>query len=95
MQINSPGRWDFFLSHHKAAATDQAANLSLRLRAAGHTVWYDNFMLDCSEDGMKEGVQNSLCFVLFLTGGTPSETRSLTPRVSPCILITVDWTKRC
>jgi hypothetical protein len=69
---NSPGCWDFFLSHAQATGGDQAQTTYLRLQQAGNTVWYDNAMLDKSTAAMEEGVKHSRCFLLFLSGDTPA-----------------------
>eukprot|EP01046_Picozoa_sp_COSAG06_P025073 COSAG06_NODE_2085_length_7634_cov_6.358593_4_plen_246_part_01 len=69
--INSPGHWDFFLSHGQAAAGNQVKVLCLLLRARGKTVWYDNEMQSRDTAAMKEGVQHSANFLLFLSGDPP------------------------
>eukprot|EP01043_Picozoa_sp_COSAG02_P039872 COSAG02_NODE_3181_length_7215_cov_30.624930_2_plen_1762_part_00 len=70
--MNEPGWWDFFLSHAQATGGDQSQTTSLRLKAKGKTVWYDNAMQDRSTGAMEEGVRCCGCVVLFLTG-TPDE----------------------
>lgn len=72
--LNSPGHWDFFLSHGQAAAGDQVKTLSLLLKqrkkpdGSHYTVWYDNSMRDRSTAAMEEGVRCSDNFLLFLSG---------------------------
>eukprot|EP01046_Picozoa_sp_COSAG06_P043522 COSAG06_NODE_5712_length_3307_cov_113.406231_2_plen_770_part_00 len=69
--MNPPGWWDFFLSHAQATGGDQTQTTSLRLKARGQTVWYDNAMEDRSTAAMEEGVRSCRCLVLFLTS-TPA-----------------------
>jgi hypothetical protein len=66
--LNSPGAWDFFLSHGQAAAGDQTKMLCFLLRQRGKTVWYDNEMPNRSTPAMEEGVKHSAHFLLFLSG---------------------------
>ena len=66
-QINLPGWWEFFLSHHQALGGDQMSNLWQLLRGKGKAAWYDNQMLDKSTAAMEEGVKHSEYFILFLT----------------------------
>ena len=73
--LNEPGVWDCFLSHAQATGGDQTQTTHLRLKDKGWAVWYDNAMLDRSTAAMEEGVRNSRCFVLFLTGDAPAATK--------------------
>lgn len=84
--LNEPGYWDFFLSHAQATGGDLAQTVSLRLKAANKTFWYDNAMLDKSTRAMEEGVRGCGSFVLFLTGGS-DRTSSLPPTTSPPVVV--------
>jgi len=61
--------YHFFLSHRQKDGGDQVATLYHVLTNMGYKVWYDNYMDKVTEQGMKEGVLNSKCLVLFLTKG--------------------------
>lgn len=67
-QLNSPGHWDFFLSHGQAMAGDQVKTLCLLLKEKGKKVWYDYDMENRDTAAMEEGVANSDNVVLFLSG---------------------------
>jgi hypothetical protein len=47
--LNSPGKWDFFLSHYQAETTVFAEALYGSLVVAGYTVWFDVKMSKRSE----------------------------------------------
>eukprot|EP01043_Picozoa_sp_COSAG02_P033526 COSAG02_NODE_2293_length_9198_cov_195.076492_1_plen_699_part_00 len=78
---NSPGVWDFFLSHHQELGGDQMKSLSLLFDKKGKTAWYDNGQLDKSEPAMEEGVKHCKSFVLLLTakGGGGSGDTAVSP----------------
>lgn len=90
--LNEPGHWDFFLSHGQAAAGDQVKTLCFLLRQAGKTVWYDNEMQCRDTAAMQEGVLNSDCFLLFLSGdphvvhGSTAHRERTSCQKSPCSL---------
>jgi hypothetical protein len=67
--INSPGSWDFFLSHagHQASG-DPSKVLCLLLQQAGKTVWYDIEMVEKSTAAMEEGIEHSANVLVFLSG---------------------------
>eukprot|EP01047_Picozoa_sp_COSAG01_P044025 COSAG01_NODE_3950_length_5502_cov_2.057561_1_plen_979_part_00 len=65
--FNDPGHWDFFLSHHQARGGDQVQLMCVHMKAAGKLVWYDQVMINKSEQAMEEGVRQSDYFVVFLT----------------------------
>lgn len=65
--INAPGWWNFFLSHHQDLGGDQMKTTRLLFEKDGKSAWYDNTMLDRSENAMEEGVKGSEFFILFLT----------------------------
>jgi hypothetical protein len=79
--LNPPGVWDLFLSHAQATGGDQTQTTSLRLKARGKSVWYDNAMQDRSTAAMEEGVRSCGCVVLFLTS-TP-DAAAATPPAAP------------
>jgi hypothetical protein len=62
--------YHFFICHHQGSGGKQACILDLRLRSLGYKVWYDN--AQPSEErvlkGMQEGVSNSMCILIFLSG---------------------------
>ena len=63
-------RYHFFLCHHQNSGGDQAHLLCESLTARGFVVWYDNSQQGAHRniDGMRKGVQESLCLLLFLSG---------------------------
>ena len=60
----------FFLCHHQGSGGDQCSLLFQHLKARGYDVWYDNDRSSNDQDlrGMKRGVQQSMCLLLFLSG---------------------------
>ena len=67
---NTPGAWDFFLSHTQRDADAKviATDLYYSLQARGFAVWLDVKMNDRSEAAMREGVERSTCVVAIITG---------------------------
>jgi hypothetical protein len=63
-------RYHFFLCHHQNSGGDQSHLLCESLTARGFSVWYDNSQQGVHRniDGMKTGVQESVCLLLFLSG---------------------------
>jgi hypothetical protein len=67
-------RWDFFLSHGQAAAGDQCAMLCELLEqrekpdGANYRVWYDQTRVNRNEEDMVQGVADSSCIIVFLSG---------------------------
>ncbi len=61
--------WDFFICHSQSSGGDQAQTLALHLKTRGYTVWYDNDMVEVTEDTMLKGVSECGAFILFLSGG--------------------------
>ncbi len=59
--------WNFFLSHHQKTGGDQAQNLCSLFKLRGQTVWYDNEMVQVTEEAMEDGVKQCDYFVLLLT----------------------------
>jgi hypothetical protein len=71
VHILPPGkRWHFFICHHQGSGGDQANNLSILLERVGFRVWYDNSQnaLHRNLKGMKAGVRQSECLLIFLSG---------------------------
>jgi len=76
---NRPADWipdpdarefDLFLNHAQHTGADQAKTLYLLLQAAGVKVWYDMHASDLTTQGMRQGIRNSRCILLFLSDGT-------------------------
>ena len=63
-------RFHFFVCHHQGSGGDQAGNLTLRLEQLGFNVWLDNGQnaLHRNLQGMKDGVRESACLLIFLSG---------------------------
>ena len=63
-------RHHFFLCHHQSSGGDQCQNLCHLLTARGYEVWYDNDRSSVDRDlrGMKQGVRDSVCLLVFLSG---------------------------
>jgi hypothetical protein len=80
--INSPGSWDFFLSHGQASAGDAVKVLCMLLRKRNkadgqpYTVWYDNEMGSRSVAAMEEGVRHSANFLIFLSSDSAPDRKS-------------------
>lgn len=67
-----PGKRTFFISHKQANSQDQCYVLALELQDLGYDVWFDMQEKIINKVGMKEGVENSTFFLLFLNDGTLS-----------------------
>ena len=54
----------------QASGGDQSNNLCIRLEQLGYKVWYDNGQnaLHRNLEGMKSGVRESMCLMIFLSG---------------------------
>jgi len=59
--------WHFFISHYQTTGGNQASNICNELEMRGLKVWYDQNADTIDEAAMKEGVQRSTVFVLFLS----------------------------
>eukprot|EP00808_Paulinella_micropora_P006524 g66923.t1 len=64
--------YHFFISHMQVEAAGDVGTLSSLLRKNGALVWRDMDAEDLTEQGMCQGVRDSLVFVLFLTNGVLS-----------------------
>eukprot|EP00808_Paulinella_micropora_P012269 g57646.t1 len=64
--------YHFFISHMQVEAAGDVGTLSSLLRKYGALVWRDMDAQDLTEQGMCQGVGDSLVFVLFLTNGVLS-----------------------
>jgi hypothetical protein len=72
-----PGkRHHFFLCHHQGSGGDQTNLLCLRLQDIGYKVWYDNEQMSTERNltGMKKGVAESECLLIFLSGRKETDT---------------------
>ena len=72
-----PGkRHHFFLCHHQGSGGDQTNLLCLRLQDIGYKVWYDNRQMATDRNliGMKKGVAESECLLIFLSGRKETDT---------------------
>ena len=60
----------FFVCHHQGSGGDQCSVLCHKLQARGFKVWYDNDQTAEQRNlqGMRRGVQESECLLLFLSG---------------------------
>jgi hypothetical protein len=67
----------YFICHHQGSGGDQAHNLCLRLRSLGFEVWYDNEQEADERNlaGMKKGVRESVCLLIFLSGRHETDNR--------------------
>ena len=67
--LNTPGHWDFFLSHtqRNPDAKLLASEMYYALTDLAKTSWLDVKMEECDADAMEEGVRNSMCFVAIVT----------------------------
>jgi serine/threonine protein kinase len=65
-------KYHCFVSHAQAEASGEAAALDFTLREHGVYSWRDMTQTEITEKGMRDGVQSSDCFVLFLTESTLS-----------------------
>lgn len=61
--------FDLFLNHAQHTGADQAKTLYLLLQAAGVKVWYDMHARNLTTQGMRQGIRNSRCILLFLSDG--------------------------
>jgi hypothetical protein len=61
-----------FISHCQGTGGDQAAMLHLELESLGLKVWYDQSDEDVTKEGMREGLEQSLVVLLFLSAGVLS-----------------------
>jgi hypothetical protein len=63
-------KYHFFLCHHQGSGGNQCALLKEWLEARGCEVWYDNgqHASDRNLAGMQEGLRQSMCLLLFLSG---------------------------
>ena len=70
-------RFHFFICHHQGSGGDQANNLCLQLKERGYIVWYDNKMPTEKRnlEGMKAGVKESVCILLFHSGRKETDRR--------------------
>ena len=68
--LASGKRWHFFICHHQGSGGDQANTLCIRLERLGYRVWYDNGQKADHRnlEGMKTGVRESECLLVFLSG---------------------------
>ena len=86
-RFNDPGRWGFFLSHHRKYAGLKCKDLHSLLKGRGKTAWFDREVVNPNTRAMQEGVEHSTYFVLFLTANPaemqePSQSEQ-SPEVSP------------
>ena len=68
-------KWHFFICHHQGSGGDQAHLLCEWLENEGFRVWHDN-SLDAEHrnlEGMKKGVRESECLLIFLSGRFESQ----------------------
>ena len=65
--LKAGNEWHFFISHMQRYGGDQCATLSAQLKQRGWAVWWDQNMDEINTDAMKEGVQKSAVFMLFMT----------------------------
>ncbi|KAK3238801.1 hypothetical protein CYMTET_51221 [Cymbomonas tetramitiformis] len=69
--LNSPGKWDIFISHtqHNPNAVILAEKLNHSFEKLGRTVWLDVNMQHRDEAAMEEGVKNSASVIAIITDG--------------------------
>jgi hypothetical protein len=67
--LNSPGRWDVFISHTQRNPEGKLMGLDLHntLATMGKSSWLDVKMDKMSIDAMEEGVKNASCVVAIIT----------------------------
>jgi hypothetical protein len=82
-----------FISHSQGTGGDQAAMLHLELEKLGLKTWYDQSDEDVTKEGMREGLEQSLAVLLFLSAGVLSrpfvqfEVRTAMDLGKPIILV--------
>ena len=67
--LNSPGHWDFFISHVQRECKHEALKIANDFGKDGLVCWLDINMGDKSEAAMKEGVQHSDYVLVILSEG--------------------------
>ncbi len=69
-RLNAPGAWDVFISHTQCSDQGRLHALSLwhTYTAMGLSVWLDVKMKSQSIAAMEEGVKNSRCVIIVVTG---------------------------
>jgi hypothetical protein len=74
--LSAGKRFHFFICHHQGSGGDQSNLLCVRLQAMGFRVWYDNDQLATERNlqGMRQGVRESECFLIFLSGRKERDT---------------------
>eukprot|EP00457_Paulinella_chromatophora_P000913 gb/GEZN01000915.1/.p1 GENE.gb/GEZN01000915.1/~~gb/GEZN01000915.1/.p1 ORF type:complete len:977 (+),score=142.12 gb/GEZN01000915.1/:59-2989(+) len=65
-------RYHIFVSHMQAEAAGDTGTLTLELRRYGAIVWRDMDAKNLTEEGMKQGVEDSDVFILFLSNAVLS-----------------------
>ena len=67
--LNSPGKWDVFISHTQRNPEGKLMGLDLHntLATMGKSSWLDVKMDNMSMDAMREGIQNSSCVIAVIT----------------------------
>ena len=73
--LNSPGHWDFFISHTQGNgdATTLASELYYSLKEKGYSAWLDVKMSKKSVAAMEEGVRGAKCVIAIITEGPEPE----------------------
>ena len=63
-------QYHFFICHHQRSGGDQVATLCRDLEKRGYSCWVDNTQHaeERNLDGMRRGVRDAQCFVIFLSG---------------------------
>ena len=75
MELPMNKGYHFFICHHQGSGGDQANLLCEALRLRGFKVWYDNDQTADQRNlqGMRQGVKDSECLLLFLSGRKETE----------------------
>ena len=72
--LEMPMKYHMFISHVQIEASGDCGTLFFLLRQLGVRCWRDMNADDLTEAGMRQGVYDSECFVLFLTNAVLSRT---------------------
>ncbi len=66
----SSKKYHFFICHHQSSGGDQSHILKEGLENRGYKIWYDNGQHAAERNlaGMEEGVRQSCCLLVFLSG---------------------------